>query len=56
MATSSGSMVTRPRTVYFFWPYAYCQGNGAWYYVNESDVHWVVDMTTGVWRILGYAP
>ena len=41
--------------VYYAWPYAYSFSEGRWYFFNESDTQWRVNMTSGVWGTLDVA-
>jgi hypothetical protein len=57
--TSSGtwwlfgnSAMRGPTWLYFSWPYAFCSGNSAWYYLSESDVQWCCQVSTGDWSIM----
>lgn len=38
---------------YFGWPYAYDTSSQGWYYFNEADTQWCVDLATGNWSQLG---
>jgi formylglycine-generating enzyme required for sulfatase activity len=38
---------------YYNWAFAYAQGNGAWHWINEADVQWVVNMRTSAWSRFG---
>jgi hypothetical protein len=41
---------------YGAWPYVYDAPSQSWYYMNESDTQWCVEMFTGQWRTLGFSP
>ena len=41
--------------VYYTWPYAYSFSEGRWYFFNESDTQWRVNLTSGVWGTLDAA-
>jgi hypothetical protein len=40
---------------FYQWPYAYCPANGSWYYINETDSQWVVNMRSVTWSRFGVA-
>ena len=41
--------------VYYTWPYAYSFSEGRWYFFNESDTQWRVNLTSAEWGTLDAA-
>ena len=41
--------------VYYAWPYAYSFSEGRWYFFNESDTQWRVNLTSAAWGTLDAA-
>ena len=49
MLTQSAVAYIPQGWIYIDYPYMYDQDNHVWYYINESNIQWIVDLTNNNW-------